>query len=55
MAAARDRVVTVFGGTGSLGEFGIFVCTTFAFGLHQGTRTAVAQADRWFSNIVQRE
>jgi hypothetical protein len=36
-------------------QFGIFVCATFAFGLHQGIRTAVAQADRWFSNIVQRE
>jgi hypothetical protein len=43
MAAASDSVVTVFGGTGfSVAVlFGIFVCTAFVFGLHQGIRTAV--------------
>ena len=43
MAAASDSVVTVSAEPAfSVAVlFGIFVCTAFVFGLHQGIRTAV--------------
>jgi hypothetical protein len=43
MAAGSDHVVTVFAepAFSAAVSFGVFVCTAFAFGLHQGIPTAV--------------